>query len=484
MPSLNTNFTSRSFSAIYEWLLTILREECPEYTDLNHSDAGIALIRLIARVSDSLSLYLDMAFAESFVASAKFKQSLIEIARTVDLLPKLPSAATATVRLTRKNSMLGNVEVNGTPTRDIFIPQYSQVFSYDGLSYLIASDVSILYGETYADVQVIQGNRIVSDLYRSNFFYDPNTGRYMFNMGKNIADGYTSFVENGLVTWEEVDSLWRSFPEDPHFFLESYADNYNGIADTIFLTIGNGVQGATLSNASTYILTYIQCDGALGNLAPGKIISIEDDYDPFVTVLNITAASGGAGVELLEDFRQRIPKMVRTQRRAVTTEDYEAILLSVPGIKRVQAIDRNDNPIFPWEYVALYAVPEGGGALSTELRQKVIDACTTYGALGGWYKRYIINSAISDILNITCAIGVTYGYNSDTVISSVTAAINSFFHVDNNDIHKVFVIGDLHRAVMAVTGISWVEFPGLVYDYYPDNGHMVTLGSLSISVES
>lgn len=481
MPQITTNFTARNYTAIYEWLLTILREECPEYTDLNHSDAGIALIRLIARVSDSLSLYLDMAFAESFVASAKFKQSLIEIARTVDLLPKLPNAATATVRVTRKSLMLGNVKVNGESTRRISIPKYSQFFSYDGVSYLTLEDLYFTESDLYKDVQVAQGVRETPNLVRSDFFYDVKTGRYSYNLGRNIADGYLIFSENDALTWEEVPSFWRSFPEDPHYFLESFADNYNGVPDTIFLTVGNGAQGRTLSNGSSYKIEYIRCDGSLGNIAENMITVVEDLYASYVSVTNITRASGGASVESIEDFRARIPKVVRTQRRAVTKEDYEALILSIPGIKRAQAIDRNDEGIYPWEYVIVFVAPEGGGPLSTELYNKVLDTCTSYGALGEWYKRYIIKVAIEDPVDIICSLGIDYGVNAESVISSVTATINSFFHIDNSDIRKVFLIGELHSQVMAVSGVSWVEFPGLPYMIQPDNGHIITLGNLVIS---
>jgi hypothetical protein len=481
MPTITTNFTARDYTAIYEWLLNILREECPEYTDLNHSDAGIALIRLIARISDSLSLYLDMAFAESFIASAKFKQSLIDIARTVDLLPKLPNAATSVLRITRTNPLLGNVSIDGVMTRRIFIPKYTQVTSYDGIIYLIMSDVTILENETYKDVAIVQGTHEVLTLSRSDFFYDSKTGRYLYNLGINIADGYFSMTENDVVTWEEVDSLWRSFSTDPHYFLEVYADKYNGVADTIFLTIGNGTQGQALSQGSSYELDYIKCDAAAGNVAVNLITNISSDFTPFVTISNIVGASGGAGVEPIEDFRLRVPKMVRTQRRAVTKEDYEALILSVPGIKRVQAIDRNDEGIYPWEYVAIFVSPEGGGNLTSELYAKVMDTCTINGALGGWYRRYIISAAVLDPIDISCSVGVSYGFDPTSVISSVTATITSFFHVDNNDIHKLFVIGDLHSAVMAVSGVSWVEFPGLAYEYQPDNGHITSLGILSVT---
>ena len=123
MPSIYTNFTERDYTAIYEWLITILGQELPEYTDRNHSDAGISIIRLIAKATDNLQFYIDEAFSESFVHTAKFKQSLIDIARTVDLLPKLPVASATTIRVTRRNSRVGNVlDETGNPSSEILIP--------------------------------------------------------------------------------------------------------------------------------------------------------------------------------------------------------------------------------------------------------------------------------------------------------------------------------------------------------------------------
>lgn len=477
---LTTNFSSRDFAAIYEWLISILREECPEYTDLNASDAGISLIRLFARVSDSLSLYIDEAFAESFINSAKFKQSLIDIARSLDLMPKLSNAAVATMGLTRKSASIGNVGDTGV----ISIPQYTVVSKADGISYLLNEAVTMQTTDTYKEVLATQGERVSVSLTSADFTQDVNTGRWLYNMGAGVAADSVSFVENSIITWEEQESFWRSFSTDNHFALEVYADLYNGISDTVFFTVGNGTQGKALTSGSTYALTYIRCDGASGNTGIGTITNIDlDSSSVMLTVTNTTAATGGAGVESIEDYRLRIPKVVRTQRRAVTTEDYEALTLSVPGVKRVQSIDRNDDGYYPWEHVILYVVPAGGGSMSETLYNSVMSVCRTKGAFGGWYKRYIINNATEYPINVTCTLGVAYGYNPVTVTSSVTAAINSFFSVDNFDVSDVFLMGDLHTALMAVTGVSWVELPG-VENVNPGNGYIITVGTIAITVSS
>jgi hypothetical protein len=131
--------------------------------------------------------------------------------------------------------------------------------------------------------------------------------------------------------------------------------------------------------------------------------------------------------------------------------------------------------------VVIYVVPEGGGAMSSTLYNTIMDELTSIACLGGWSGRYILLDATEVPVNIACSIGVNYGYSSEVVISSVTAAINLFFHVDNNDIYRVFSLGSLHTTVMAVTGVSWVEFSG-VDNVYPEHGQITTIGNITISI--
>jgi hypothetical protein len=336
--------------------------------------------------------------------------------------------------------------------------------------------------DSYKDITVTQGERITRTLTISDFTLDQKTGRYYYNMGTGVAADSVTFVENSLITWEEVESFYRSFSDDEHFALEVYADLYNGISDTVFFTIGNGTVGKSLVSGTSYVLSYIKCDGASGNTGSGTITSIDGEYDVLVTVTNTTSATGGAGVESIEDFRTRIPKVVRTQRRAVTKEDYEALVLSIPGVKRCECIDRNDVDRWPHLYVVIYVVPEGGGEMSSTLYDTIMAQLTSIACLGGWSGRYILLDAEEVPVDITCSIGVNYGYSSESVISSVTTAINSYFHVDNNDVNMVFSLGSLHTTIMAVTGVSWVEFDDAVVNVYPDHGQITTIGTITITV--
>jgi len=127
-------------------------------------------------------------------------------------------------------------------------------------------------------------------------------------------------------------------------------------------------------------------------------------------------------------------------------------------------------------------VPEGGGEMSSTLYDTIMAQLTSIACLGGWSGRYILLDAEEVPVDITCSIGVNYGYSSESVISSVTTAITSYFHVDNNDVHMVFSLGSLHTIIMAVTGVSWVEFDDAVVNVYPEHGQITTVGTITITI--
>ena len=483
MSSLQTSFTARDYTSNLEWLLTILSQECPEITNYNYSGPSQSLTRLIAHAVDNCEFYIDEAFSESFVGTAQFKQSLIDIARTVDLLPTLPVAASTNIRVTRLRPDTGNVKstVNGQPTTAIFIPQYTQCTATDGTIFTLMSPVNLAHTDTYQDVPARQGVWNSITLYPNNFTVDPNTGRYQYNLGPNVSYDTVSMVENGLITWTMVESFWRSFSIDTQYYLDVFADLYNGVADTIWLTLGNGVQGQAPTSGSSYVVNYIQCDGAAGNVSAGYVTQIDAPLSNYVSINNTILANGGAGVEGIEAYRTRIPLVVRTQRRAVTNDDYTAVILSIPGVASVQVVDRNnDNTQYPWEYVVAYVAPEGGGNLSSNLYNDVMVACTSNGTLGDWSGRYLIYSATEVPVNISFSVGVATGYYPAVVISSVTAAINSFFLVDNMGVYAPFLVSDLFQTVMAVPGVSWLDFINLV-DIQPAIGQRLVAGTITIT---
>ena len=75
---------------------------------------------------------------------------------------------------------------------------------------------------------------------------------------------------------------------------------------------------------------------------------------------------------------------------------------------------------------------------------------------------------------------MSVGFQPTNVISSVTAAINSFFLVDNLGVYAPFFVSDIFQTIMAVPGVGWLDFINLV-DIQPAIGHRLVAGSIVIS---
>jgi len=475
MPSIYTDFTKRDYTANFERLLTLLSTEVPTLTDRNHSDTGISILRLLARQTDMLSFYIDEVFIEGFVSTANFKQSLIDLGTLVDCRPKLASPASTTVTVTKKTPPFGE------PEPSVSIPAFSQFSRADGISYINMEAVSLPVGTASATFQVLQLEQIELSLEASDFTMFGLFKRLSYNLGTNVVSGYVTFLDVlGEITWTEVDSFYRSMPDDTHYMLELYADLYEDEQDTVFLSIGDGVYGNG-TPPGTISIIYHTTSGASGNCGAGTIVYAPAGLTDLITVTNTVSATGGAAAEGKEQFRQRLPMVVQSQRRGLTERDYDALVRSIPGVLYCQATSRSSNTSWPFLYIFLYVLPEGGGAVSEYLEGVIIEQCKEWGHFGDWAGRYIILDAVENEVDVTMSVGKLTGYQQQTVDTAIRAAIDTFFLPENRLVGVNLNFSDLHSTVSLVPGVDWVEFDSPESTLVASEGDTFVLGTVSIT---
>ena len=476
MPNLNLDFSGRDFTSNFEWLLSLLHQDVPELTDFNHSDAGISLIRLLSRETDQLNYYLDLAFAEGFLLTAKFKQTLIELGKLVDTFPKIACAATTTITVSRRANDI--VYAN----QDDVISKGSQFFRSDGLIYTFLGDAVLPVGTQSIDIDVFQGQLVNLTIQPTDWPIVDRMGHPKFNLGPNVAARTISVSHNnGNSIWTEVESFYRSFPTDLNYKTELYADDYNGVLDTVFLTLGNGDHGSFIPNTPMNV-SFIRTDGPQGNTGANTITTPDQNIAARVTCTNPTPATGGGYAEDQESFRKRLPYVVRTQHRGVTCEDYKTLVRSISGIADCQAVDRNQVPEYPWEYITIYVIPEGGGPLSDNLKAAILAQLMSIGALGGWQGRYILYNATPNVIPVSCRINITPGYSPATVQASLQNVIANQFAVTLGVVGGMLDFTALNVACSRCPGINWIEFDSPQSDVMMNYGEYPVMGLVSITV--
>jgi len=137
--------------------------------------------------------------------------------------------------------------------------------------------------------------------------------------------------------WTQVPDLDASRPTDSHYMVEPVTGQ---------LQFGDGINGAipTVPANDTdnlRLCSYQTCQGALGNVAIGKINTIV--APPMIpglaklTVTNAMPAFGGTDPETLEFAQLRARKQLKIPTRAVTSEDFEFLALATPGLRVARA---------------------------------------------------------------------------------------------------------------------------------------------------
>jgi hypothetical protein len=469
MSDLYKDFSGRDFTARYEAILARLRAELPKLSDLNHDDAGVTMLRLLAREVDQLNFYLDEAFGEGFVPTAQFIQSLIDLAHLTEYLPKLAFGATTTLRISREETFDGLVD----------IPKLTAFGRSDELTYVTTEHILLQPGVSYVDVPAIQGTLQSVTVYPDDFQVVDLSLRPKFNLGPNVSAGSVEMFNSDLgISWTQVDSFWRSTSTDRHFVLDLYADLYQGQANTVFLVLGNGSQGRGVPEDPVTV-RWIRTEGPDGNCGTGVILEPPATLSQYVTVTNTELATGGSMSESLESFRARIPEITRTQRRMVNLEDYEAMIEAIPGIAHCQAVDRNYGSEWPHLYVVLFVVPAGRENLSETLKNSVYDVCTKWGHLGSWRERYLLKDAKQIAVPVACRVSVTEGYIASAVSSAVYQAIAVQFIMG---VAELFSFSSLNLVVGRIPGVSWVEFDTPVADVTAGLGQILVPGNITVAL--
>lgn len=134
--------------------------------------------------------------------------------------------------------------------------------------------------------------------------------------------------------WTPRRDLLGSGPFAPEFVAEVEADG------RAYLRFGDDRFGMRPTPGTRFEATYRVGNGARGNVGAGALGHVVSDDGRIVGVRNPMPAQGGIEPESIEHARQSAPSAFRAQERAVTPEDYAAIVERHPQVQRAAATVR------------------------------------------------------------------------------------------------------------------------------------------------
>ena len=352
----NLNVTELDFADIKQNLKNFLKQQS-EFNDYDFDGSGLnVLLDVLAYNTHYNALNAHYSLNESFLDSAQIRGNVVTRAKLLGYTPRSVLSPRAQVDI----SVNVAAEVGTKPT----ILELSRgtklntVVSGEEFQYVVLetqqATLSAVTANTYQynDVVIAEGTirelkyRVDNDIENQKFQlsdYDADTStlrvRVQSNEESSSFDIYTKFE-----SLKDVNSTSKVYylQENPSGYYEVY--------------FGDGVTGFKPSNNNIVTIDYVTTQGKESNGA--NSFSMVDSIGGFstITITLDTAASGGVDAETMESIRFNAPLTFIAQNRAVTADDYSAIIKkefsNIDSISTWGGED-NDPPDYGKVYIAI-----------------------------------------------------------------------------------------------------------------------------------
>lgn len=401
----NLKVDGLEYAEIRQNLTNYLKSQS-EFTDYNFEASGLSsLLDLLAYNSYYNAFYTNMAAAESFMATAQKRSSVVKHATTLGYTPRSTTSSILPGTLT--------VVPNGTPA-SINIP-YGTMFNttVDGTTYNFVNINSLSITPTNG-VYSLSGVQLYEGLATTEkYLFSSSNPNQRFLINNTSVDTSTLTVR---VVNSTTDSTSRTFVATSsviNLTNESLVYYLSEVEDGKYeVKFGQGTLGKSLDDGNIVYLDYIVSNGADGNgisnvtlkSSISGIISASFEASEF--------SSGGQDVESISSIKFNAPKTYTSQNRAVTAEDYSALISQQSNVSSVLVWggEDNDPPAYGKVYVAIR--PTVGEVLTPTEKQNLINNVINPK------KVLTVSTEIVDPEYIYLTIDITSNYDPEKTITT------------------------------------------------------------------
>jgi len=375
-----TQVANLDFADIKAVLKEYMRAQS-DFTDYDFEGSALAtLIDTLAYNTYYTAFNTNMVVNELFIDSATLRDNVVALAKQLGYRPKSITSPTAYVSFTVEYG-------NSTTDTELSLKKGTGfIASYDNsiYQYVVTENVKAQVSNNRAifeNVPVKEGTFLTntftvnSSLQSQRFILDnrnidTNTIRIeVFPTGGSFSEPY-------LVS----DNILDANPESKIFFLDEIED------ERYEIVFGDGVLGKKLENGSRIEVSYITTNGPESNGVKAFVFSgvLEnpEGVSPSnytVTINSTVASSGGEEVESLKKIKFNAPKSYGAQDRAVTADDYGAIIRKIyPAVSDIIIFGGEDQD--PPEYGKVFIVlkPTDASYLTSFTKQEILDELQKY----------------------------------------------------------------------------------------------------------
>jgi len=280
-------------------------------------------------------------------------------------------------------------------------------------------------------------------------------GKYIYTSDKFITEftpeGFFKMTFGGGNTSAE-DQL-REFTRDGvGFNLSKYSNNLalgSTLKPNTTMFVQYRVGGGQASNLGIGVINQI---GTVSFAVNGPSQSANNSVVNSLRCNNLTAAIGGANNPTSEEVRQMVSFNFAAQNRAVTINDYESIIRTMPsqfGAPAKVTITEENNKI----KIKLLSYDSDGKLTeinSNTLKQNIANYLSNYRMINDYIS---VESANVIDLGVTVDVVLDASQNQGSLVTQIIDIITKYFSPGNRQMGENVYVSDIRRQIQALDGV-------------------------------
>ena len=353
------------------------------------------------------------------------------------------------------------------PFLEIFLPEknvlgVTSVLLKDGTQYANVPSAQEFLGldNRWYEVQALVQDRVfIEDPTKVSDQPGIKVGRYIQTSTKFITEytpeGFFKMTFGGGT--QSADEQLREFARDGYpLNLNKYSNNFS-LGSTLkpnsTLFVQYRIGGGLGTNLGVNVITQI---GTVSFFVNGPSQSVNTNVINSLRCTNVTAAIGGANYPTTEEVRNLVTYNFAAQNRAVTVNDYDSIIRTMPsqfGAPAKVAITEENNKI----KIQMLSYDETGSLteiVSNTLKNNVANYLSNYRMINDYIS---IESANVIDLGINVDVVLDNSQNQGAVISQIITIVSEFFSPANRQMGENVFVSDLRRLIQSENGVISVS---------------------------
>ena len=420
------NFANLDFDQIKVSIKDYLRSNS-NFTDYDFEGSNLSTIIDVLAYNTYITSYnANMVSNEVFIDSATLRENVVSLARNIGYTPRSKRCAETNISFFVDTTGYSSTPQSITLNKGLAVSTAS--FGNQSYTFALLDDVTVPVSDNEASFQNIP---IYEGLYLTQSFtinsFDPNQRFILSNAGIDISTIRVVVKPSQESTvsrkYTQADSLFGIDGDSAVYFVQEVeGERYE-------LIFGDGIFGKKLDAPSFIEVSYVITSGEDGNgLASfnfsGKLTSTRDNTSVTSGISMIDAqyaSENGQNIENMESIKKYATQIYASHKRAVTTNDYEAIIpILYPQTDSVSAF--GGESLNPPQYGKVFVSikPTSGPYLSTQIKDSLKRKIKEYSVSG-------LDLEITDLKFLYIELDVKAYYNTGLArsASSVNTSIAS-----------------------------------------------------------